>query len=74
MKKAHNDGLKSLYGGNGGTWTHTGFLPTDFKSVASADSATIPMEVPTRFELVITELQSIALPLGYGTILVESLL
>ena len=43
-------------------------LPTDFKSVASADSATIPMEVPTRFELVITELQSIALPLGYGTI------
>ncbi len=26
------------------------------------------LEVPTRFELVITELQSIALPLGYGTI------
>ena len=26
------------------------------------------MEVPTRFELVIIELQSIALPLGYGTI------
>ena len=25
------------------------------------------MEVPTRFELVIIELQSIALPLGYGT-------
>ena len=43
-------------------------LPTDFKSVASAYFATIPLEVPTRFELVITELQSIALPLGYGTI------
>ena len=27
------------------------------------------LEVPTRFELVITELQSIALPLGYGTIM-----
>lgn len=26
------------------------------------------MEVPTGFEPVITELQSIALPLGYGTI------
>jgi hypothetical protein len=26
------------------------------------------MEVPIRFELMITELQSIALPLGYGTI------
>jgi hypothetical protein len=25
------------------------------------------MEVPTRFELAIIELQSIALPLGYGT-------
>ena len=44
-------------------------LPTDFKSVASAYFATIPLEVPTRFELVITELQSIALPLGYGTIM-----
>ena len=44
--------------------------PTDFKSVASADFATSPaMEVPARFELAVTELQSIALPLGYGTAL-----
>ena len=45
------------------------YLPTDFKSVASAYSAMTPskMEVPTGFEPVITELQSIALPLGYGT-------
>ncbi len=44
-------------------------LPTDFKSVASADFATTPkkMEVPIGFEPMITELQSIALPLGYGT-------
>ncbi len=28
----------------------------------------LPLEVPTGFEPVITELQSIALPLGYGTI------
>ena len=36
--------------------------PTDFKSVASADSATIPsMEVPIGFEPMVTELQSIAL-------------
>ena len=46
------------------------YLPTDFKSVASAYFATIPtkMEVPIGFEPMITELQSIALPLGYGTI------
>ena len=56
------------YGGDGGTWTHTGLLPTDFKSVASAYSATTPyLEVPIGFEPMITELQSIALPLGYGT-------
>ena len=61
--------LQASYRAGGGR-THTVSLPTDFKSVASAYSATTPsfMEVPIRFELMITELQSIALPLGYGTI------
>ena len=38
--------------------------------IGGSDSATTPsfMEVPIRFELMITELQSIALPLGYGTV------
>ena len=30
------------------------------------------MEVPTGFEPVITELQSIALPLGYGTVILRA--
>jgi hypothetical protein len=44
-------------------------LPQDFKSCASADSATPAnhvMEAPPRFELGIELLQSSALPLGYG--------
>ncbi len=38
--------------------------PRDFKSLASTSFTTSPLEVPARFELAITELQSIALPLG----------
>jgi hypothetical protein len=45
-------------------------LPQDFKSCASADSATpasvIKMEAPPRLELGVELLQSSALPLGYG--------
>jgi hypothetical protein len=45
-------------------------LPQDFKSCASADSATPAnkkiMEAPPRIELGVELLQSSALPLGYG--------
>ena len=47
---------------------------TDFKSVASTNSATSPLlEVPIGFEPMITELQSVALPLGQGTVLLTVL-
>ena len=47
--------------------------PRDFKSLASAYSATsanmiLIMEAPSRFELEMKVLQTSALPLGYGAI------
>ena len=53
-----------MSGGDGGSWTHTVFLPRDFKSLASTIPPHPHLEVPARFEPAITELQSIALPLG----------
>ena len=61
-------GRKYISGGDGGIWTLTVLLPRDFKSLASTVPPHPHLEVPTRFEPVITELQSIALPLGYGTV------
>ena len=53
-------------GGDGGIWTLTVLLPRDFKSLASTvpPHPQISLEVPIRFEPMITELQSVALPLG----------
>ena len=50
--------------------TGTRSLPGDFKSPASAYSATPAkkMEAPPRFELGVKDLQSSALPLGYGAV------
>ena len=48
-------------------------LPQDFKSCASADSATPAnncVEAPPRFELGVKLLQSSALPLGYGALVI----
>lgn len=52
-------------GGEEGTRTLTMFPSPDFKSDASTDSATSPdMEVRAGVEPALTELQSVALPLG----------
>ena len=48
-------------------------LPQDFKSCASADSATPAnkfVEAPPRLELGVKLLQSSALPLGYGALVI----
>ena len=56
--------------GKGGIEPPRPFGTTDFKSVASADSATLPckiiLEAAPRFELGIKVLQTSALPLGYA--------
>lgn len=46
-------------------------VPNIKKQTALFQSVFYHLEVPTGFEPVITELQSIALPLGYGTIFYE---
>ena len=61
-----NDPGKFFDGGEEGTWTLTMLPSPDFKSDASAYSATSPIEVEVRagVEPALTELQSVALPLG----------
>lgn len=47
------------------------FNNPEYKKTDRSQSVFYHLEVPTGFEPVITELQSIALPLGYGTIFYE---
>lgn len=64
-KKTASAVYSVMDGGEEGTRTLTMFPSPDFKSDASTDSATSPdMEVRAGVEPALTELQSVALPLG----------